>query len=202
MSWLNVLNEIRENTKSAQTRSQVNVKYISARNGSSGPPTENPFQTTNLSTKAGPIANTAILVIRAMRICRVWLRETHFEVVKKRNHCKGYLVWTRMIWALNCPVLLFFKRTNYFLLVPTSPRYSCHLNSDSVGGSGQLRAYQCKECLKWYSTKRTLREHTPSHHGKTKCQFCNKIFSTVSCRNKHVKKVHSEQYYVNLDISE
>jgi len=73
---------------------------------------------------------------------------------------------------------------------------------NGVGGSGQLRAYQCKECLKWYSTKRTLREHTPSHHGKTKCQFCNKIFSTVSCRNKHVKKVHSEQYYVNLDISE
>ena len=114
MSWFNVLNEIRENTKSAQTRSQVNVKYISARNGWSGPPTENPFQTTNLSTKAGPIANTAIIVIRAMRICRVWLRETHFEVVKKRNHCKGYLVWTRMIWALNCPLLLFFKRTNYY----------------------------------------------------------------------------------------
>ena len=91
MSSLNVLHEIRENTKSAQTQSQVNVKYISARNGSSGPPTENPFQTTNLSTKAGPIANTAILVIRAMRICRVWLRETHFDVVKKRNHCKGYL---------------------------------------------------------------------------------------------------------------
>ena len=59
MSWLNVLNEIRENTKSAQTESQVNVKYTSARNASSGSPAENPFQTTNLSTKAGPSANIA-----------------------------------------------------------------------------------------------------------------------------------------------
>ena len=36
MSSLNVLHEIRENTKSAQTLSQVKVKYISARNTSSG----------------------------------------------------------------------------------------------------------------------------------------------------------------------
>ena len=36
MRWLNLLNEVGENTKSAQTRSQVKVKYISARNASSG----------------------------------------------------------------------------------------------------------------------------------------------------------------------
>ena len=59
MGWLNVLNEIRENTKSAQTESQVNVKYTSARNASSGSPAENPFQTTNLYIKAGPSANIA-----------------------------------------------------------------------------------------------------------------------------------------------
>ena len=56
MNWLNVLNE---NTKSAQTESQVNVKYTSARTALSGSPAENPFQTTNLFTKAGPIANIA-----------------------------------------------------------------------------------------------------------------------------------------------
>jgi len=73
---------------------------------------------------------------------------------------------------------------------------------NGAGGSEQFRAYQCKECLKWYSSKRTLREHTPSHQGKTKCQFCEKIFSTVSSRQKHIKNLHSDQYYVNLDISE
>ena len=99
MSWLNVLYEIRDNIKSAQTESQVNVKYTSARTASSGSPAENPFQTTNLFTKAGPIANIArflsqhlvlsediliaIKVIRSMRISTVWLRETNFEVIKK-----------------------------------------------------------------------------------------------------------------------
>ena len=85
------------------------------------------------------------------------------------------------------------------ILVPPNPR-NCYQNYASAGG--HARAYQCKECLKWYSTKRTLREHTPSHQGKTKCQFCEKIFSTVSSRQKHIKNLHSDQYYVNLDISE
>jgi len=70
------------------------------------------------------------------------------------------------------------------------------------GAGGNAQAHQCKECLKWYSSKRTLREHTPSHHGKTKCQFCEKIFSTVSGCKKHIRNLHSDQYYVNLDISE
>ena len=116
MSWFNVLNEIRENTKSAQTRSQVNVKYISARNGWSGPPTENPFQTTNLSTKAGPIANTAIIVIRAMRICRVWLRETHFEVVKKRN--QGLLGLDSNDLSTQLPCAPVFQKNKLFIISP------------------------------------------------------------------------------------
>ena len=41
MCWMNVFNEIKGNTKSAQTRSQVNVKYISVMNASSGPLEEN-----------------------------------------------------------------------------------------------------------------------------------------------------------------
>jgi len=80
--------------------------------------------------------------------------------------------------------------------------YYAQLGGDLNGAGGHARAYQCKECLKWYSTERTLREHTPSHQGKTKCQFCEKIFSTVSSRQKHIKNLHSDQYYVNLDISE
>jgi len=80
--------------------------------------------------------------------------------------------------------------------------YYAQMEGDLNGAGGHARAYQCKECLKWYSTKRTLREHTPSHQGKTKCQFCEKIFSTVSSRQKHIKNLHSDQYYVNLDISE
>jgi len=80
--------------------------------------------------------------------------------------------------------------------------YYAQLGGDLNGAGGNARAHQCKECLKWYSTKRTLREHTPSHHGKTKCQFCEKIFSTVSSLKKHIRNVHSDQYYVNLDISE
>jgi len=80
--------------------------------------------------------------------------------------------------------------------------YYAQHGGDLQGAGGNARAHQCKECLKWYSSKRTLREHTPSHHGKTKCQFCEKIFSTVSSRKKHIKKLHSDQYYVNLDISE
>ena len=101
MSWLNVLYEIRDNIKSAQTESQVNVKYTSARIASSGSPAENPFQTTNLFTKAN-IARflsqhlvlsedilMAIIVIRSMRMSTVWLKETNFEVIKK-----GLLIWT------------------------------------------------------------------------------------------------------------
>ena len=92
----------------------------SARNASSGSPAENPFQTTNLFTKAGPIANIArflsqhlvfsediliiIIVFRSMRMSTVWLRETNFEVIKK-----GLLIWTQMIRAHNLPVLLCFK---------------------------------------------------------------------------------------------
>ena len=114
---------LNENTKSAQTESQVNVKYTSARTASSGSPAENPFQTTNLFTKAGPIANIArflsqrsvfsediliaIIVIRSMRMSTVWLRETNFEVIKK-----GLLIWTQMIRAHNLPVLLCFKIMN------------------------------------------------------------------------------------------
>ena len=114
---------LKENTKSAQTESQVNVKYTSARTALSGSPAENPFQTTNLFTKAGPIANIArflsqrsvfsediliaIIVIRLMRMSRGWLRETNFEVIKK-----GLLIWTQMIRAHNLPVLLCFKIMN------------------------------------------------------------------------------------------
>jgi len=80
--------------------------------------------------------------------------------------------------------------------------YFAQHGGDLNGAGGHAQAHQCKECLKWYSSKRTLREHTPSHHGKTKCQFCEKIFSTVSSLKKHIRNVHSDQYYVNLDISE
>jgi len=80
--------------------------------------------------------------------------------------------------------------------------YFAQHGGDLHGAGGHAQAHQCKECLKWYSSKRTLREHTPSHHGKTKCQFCEKIFSTVSSLKKHIRNVHSDQYYVNLDISE
>jgi len=80
--------------------------------------------------------------------------------------------------------------------------YFAQHGGDLNGAGGHAQAHQCKECLKWYSSKRTLREHTPSHHGKTKCQFCEKIFSTVSGLKKHIRNVHSDQYYVNLDISE
>jgi len=80
--------------------------------------------------------------------------------------------------------------------------YYAQHGGDLHGAGGNAQAHQCKECLKWYSSKRTLREHTPSHHGKTKCQFCEKIFSTVSSCKKHIRNLHSDQYYVNLDISE
>jgi len=80
--------------------------------------------------------------------------------------------------------------------------YYAQHGGDLNGAGGNARTHQCKECLKWYSSKRTLREHTPSHHGKTKCQFCEKIFSTVSGCKKHIRNLHSDQYYVNLDISE
>ena len=99
---MNVLNE---NTKSAQTESKVNVKYTSARTALNGSLAEIPSQTTNLFTKAGPIANIArffsqhlvlsedilmaIIVIRSMRMSRVWLKETNVEVIKK-----GLLIWT------------------------------------------------------------------------------------------------------------
>jgi len=64
-----------------------------------------------------------------------------------------------------------------------------------------LHAHQCEECLKWYTSRRSLMEHTASHQGKTKCQFCGKTFSTVSSRNMHVKNLHSDQYFASRSIS-
>jgi len=61
-------------------------------------------------------------------------------------------------------------------------------------------AHQCEECLKWYTSRRSLMEPA-SHQGKTKCQFCGKTFSTVSSRNMHVKNLHSDQYFASRSIS-
>jgi len=75
------------------------------------------------------------------------------------------------------------------------------LQSVEVNRGDFLHAHQCEECLKWYTSRRSLREHTASHQGKTNCQFCGKTFSTVSSRNMHVKNQHSDQYDVNGPIS-
>jgi len=73
--------------------------------------------------------------------------------------------------------------------------YYAQLGGDLNGGERQV--YQCEECLKWFSSRKSLSNHKPIHQGRTKCEHCETSFSTLGSLRRHVKSHHSVPLNVN-----
>jgi len=50
---------------------------------------------------------------------------------------------------------------------------------------------QCHICKKTFLSSASLRNHIPSHQGKTTCQFCGKVESTRSNLYRHLSVMHN-----------
>ena len=70
-------------------------------------------------------------------------------------------------------------------------------DSTSINYPGECLVYQCEECSKWFSNRSYFRKHKQVHLGRTKCKYCEVIFSSVSALRWHVKKYHTDQHNVN-----
>ena len=52
--------------------------------------------------------------------------------------------------------------------------------------------FSCPHCPASYSNRGSLVNHMSIHSGRTVCETCGKVFSTVSSRNRHINKHHPE----------
>ncbi|KAF0290984.1 Zinc finger protein 410 [Amphibalanus amphitrite] len=52
--------------------------------------------------------------------------------------------------------------------------------------------FGCPHCPAAYSNRGSLVNHMSIHSGRTVCEACGKVFSTVSSRNRHINKHHQE----------
>merc|ERR1712098_398515 len=65
---------------------------------------------------------------------------------------------------------------------------------DSSQGWGS-KAFQCEQCDKSFSSKKSLQNHRNSHRGRTFCEHCNRNFSTVSNLKAHMNMLHQEGFF-------
>ena len=49
--------------------------------------------------------------------------------------------------------------------------YEIRDNIKSAQTESQVNV-QCEECLKWFSSRKSLSNHKPIHQGRTKCEHC------------------------------
>ena len=52
------------------------------------------------------------------------------------------------------------------------------------------KQFSCDICLKEFSNKKSLHDHSNIHKGRTKCQVCEKVFSTTSNMRIHMRNTH------------
>ena len=74
--------------------------------------------------------------------------------------------------------------------------YEIRDNIKSAQTESQVNV-QCEECLKWFSSRKSLSNHKPIHQGRTKCEHCEISFSTLGSLRRHVKSHHSVPLNVN-----
>ncbi|XP_031766485.1 zinc finger protein 540-like isoform X2 [Galleria mellonella] len=73
---------------------------------------------------------------------------------------------------------------------------SMHMNEHSTN-------FMCHRCGKNFVSDHRLQTHVIMHNKKNiNCKHCNKSFKTVSARNYHIKKVHSEVKYKCSECSQ
>lgn len=61
-----------------------------------------------------------------------------------------------------------------------------------TGSKGELR-FKCSCCTEYFDTKEKMHKHAQmEHENRLKCQYCNKIYKDIDCKNAHIRNVHTK----------
>ena len=74
--------------------------------------------------------------------------------------------------------------------------YEIRDNIKSAQTESQVNV-QCEECLKWFSSRKSLSNHKPIHQGRTKCEHCEISFATLGSLRRHINGYHSDPINAN-----